>query len=226
MRKRYANMSGEDRKRLSEKLTGENNPNFGNRGSKNPLFKVKKTDTHKLNISKALKGREFSDQHKINISKSKLNKEPWNKGLKTGSLSDQHKENLSKSLKGISNDHKKNAIICENIYFESIIQASKYFEVSSTAILQRINSETSRWESYKYFDEKIHNINNYTAYNEFLKKPNNTGDQRSRKISCEGIVFNSLKEAREHFGVNSSSTIKNRIDSKLDRWKDYFYINQ
>jgi len=44
-------------------MSGENNPNFGNRGEKNPLFGKKHTEEMNRKKSLALKGRKLSDKH-------------------------------------------------------------------------------------------------------------------------------------------------------------------
>jgi hypothetical protein len=221
---RYANMSKQEKLRLSERLKGERNPNYGNRGSKNPLYKVEKSDIHRKRISKALTGRTFSKKHKENISIGKTGKPSWNKGLKTGALSEKHRENISKSLKGRVG-YNMNSVVCENILFESIKQASDYYQVSSTAIIQRLKSKSSKWKDFCYYDEVIHNIESLTVYNENMIKSKLSGNTTARKVSCEGIMFNSIKEAQEHFGVKSPSTIVNRVKSELYRWKDYYYID-
>jgi len=152
VRQRYANMSPEDRAELSQKLRGEGNPNYGNKGEKSKLYKIKKTSSHKQNISKALTGRALSKDHVEKMKKSKLGKSSWNKGLKTGSLSEKHKTNLSKALQGRENNHKKIKIVCENTIFDSVKQAADVYDVSSTAILQRLKSKSEKWSDFFYFD--------------------------------------------------------------------------
>ena len=75
-------ISEEGRKRLSEKMKGENNPCFGkiytleerqrlserSRGENNPNYGRKHTEEERRKISEAITGRHLSEEHKQKIS--------------------------------------------------------------------------------------------------------------------------------------------------------------
>lgn len=46
-----------------------------------------------------------------------------------------------------------------------------------------------------------------------------------RKVCCEGILFKSLKQAGDYYGISSNGIII-RIKSKTDRFKDFFYFDE
>ena len=76
----------EHKKKLSERMRGENHPMYG---------------------------RKMSEQEKERLRRLRLGKSPWNKGLKTGPLAREHREKISKTLKGrrkapFSEEHRKN----------------------------------------------------------------------------------------------------------------------
>lgn len=71
----------ETRLKMSEKLSGINNPMYGRRGNKNPNF-----------------GKQLTQERKNNISKSLLGNKPWNKGVP---MSEEQKLKLSKSKIGL-----------------------------------------------------------------------------------------------------------------------------
>jgi len=107
-------------KAASEANRGVNNPMFGNRGENNknygkPLSEerrakisqtlksmnhkwkgVKKSEEFCARLSKALKGRVFSDEHRANISKVRI-------GKSTGARSEETKAKISKAVSGKNN---------------------------------------------------------------------------------------------------------------------------
>lgn len=46
----------------------------------------------------------------------------------------------------------------------------------------------------------------------------------ARKISCEGLVYNSIAEGARTIGITSGA-LHYRINSTAKKWKEYFYIN-
>ena len=58
------------------------------------------SDSHKENISKGLKNKPKSLEHRQNLSKARIGKTPWNKGLKTGPLSKETKQKMREAHMG------------------------------------------------------------------------------------------------------------------------------
>ena len=112
----------EERKReYSEKFSGENNPMFGK--NIKDLMTEEKIQEWKKNLSKARKGKSFSEEHKKNLSKNSPRKK--------------------KVIKTCSNG--------EEIVYESLTEASRLNNLSVGTILNRIKKQlVINNESYKY----------------------------------------------------------------------------
>lgn len=153
MIKRYNNMSEEDRKKIGEKIKGENNPNYKNRGENSPLYKKPLSSTHKQNISNSLKGRKLSQKHieKMKLTKLKNKKEPWNKGKKLNPLSDEHKKKLSDKLKGKPPTNNRK-VYCEGKTFNSVAESAKFYNISSSGMIIRLKSKSERFKDFYYID--------------------------------------------------------------------------
>ena len=59
-KRRWENMSCEEKIKYFKLVTGINNPNYGNRGTLNPLYGKSLTKEHKEKISKAIRGKKKS----------------------------------------------------------------------------------------------------------------------------------------------------------------------
>ena len=67
----------------------------------------KRSDEHKQNISKSLKGKKKSSEHLQNLSKALRGREPWNKGVK---LSEEKKSQIKEKLQPRTKEHQQNII--------------------------------------------------------------------------------------------------------------------
>ena len=81
-KRRWENMSCEEKIKYCKLVTGINNPNYGNRGTLNPLYGKSLTKEHKEKISKAIRGKKKSAESIEKNRLSHIGKEPWNKGKK------------------------------------------------------------------------------------------------------------------------------------------------
>lgn len=63
-------LTKEQREKIRERTKGINNPMCGKRGINNPSYGRKHSEESKLKMSKQLKGRVLTEEHKKNISKS------------------------------------------------------------------------------------------------------------------------------------------------------------
>ena len=225
-KRRWENMSCEEKIKYCKLVTGINNPNYGNRGTLNPLYGKSLTKEHKEKISKAIRGKKKSAE---SIEKNRLyhiGKEPWNKGKKTGPLSLEHKQKLSAKNTGKPPINIR-PVICEKYFFLSIYEAAKAYKISSTGILTRIKSNSKQFDSFYYFDKSCDNKNKYIRYSPetFSSSLIGKGHLSSRKVFCEGQIFNSLKEASNFYNI-SRETIRQRCRSNNKNWKEFYIIEE
>ena len=96
---------------LHKKFEVHKNEKFYNKSISTGCFfampDVPKSNEHKINISKALKGKKKSEEHVKNVSLSQKGRIPWNKGL---SLSDEKKKEIKDKLKPRTLEHSMNII--------------------------------------------------------------------------------------------------------------------
>ncbi|MDI9217788.1 MULTISPECIES: NUMOD3 domain-containing DNA-binding protein [Clostridium] len=222
----WANLSEKERLERIEKVKGENNPNFKNRGKNSPLYGIPLSEEHSKKISEANKGKKLSEETRNKISEINRGRTPWNKGIQLGPLSPETKARLSKVLTGRECLEEQKPIVCEGYYFRSIRLAAKTYNVTSTAIITRIKSKTNKFSEFYYFDKTHDNINNYTIYeNECNFNSNLIGITKEKKVYCEGVIL-TVQEALSKYNMKSSNALKYRCDSKKEKWKDFYYINQ
>lgn len=51
-----------------------------------------------------------------------------------------------------------------------------------------------------------------------------SNEARAKEVSCEGTIFKSVAEAAHYYGIQRA-TLRLRIKSDKDKWKDFFYIS-
>lgn len=224
-KKTWESFSEEERERRSENLKGSKNPNYHNRGENSPLYKVALSEIHKENISKALKGRKFSQGHIDKIKQSKKGQIPWNKGKELSPLTEEHKRNLSKSLTGRKVEQIRKPVICEGYYFECLRDSAEAYGISSAGMSVRIKSKSKKFEKFHYFDEANDSIENYIIYQQGDNIVSELkGITKERQIYCEGEVL-TQKEAMKKYNIKSLNALKYRCESDKEKWKDFYYIN-
>lgn len=105
-------------------------------GEYNPLYGTTFSDEHKANISKALTGRNLSEQHKLKLSNIHKNVSTWN------TLSDEKKEEVSKklsaALKGKKHNKEWNNKISNTLKARSVEQKQQTYE----KFLSTLNNHT------------------------------------------------------------------------------------
>ena len=104
---------------------------------------------------------------------------------------------------------------------------AKAYKISSTGILTRIKSKSKQFDSFYYFDKSSDNKNNYIRYSPetFSSSLIGRGHLSSRKVFCEGQIFNSLKEASNFYNI-SRETIRQRCKSNNKNWKEFYIIEE
>lgn len=144
----------ETRRKISEKVSGENSPNYGKRPSKEALaLRSESMKKHSDEISKRMKGRfsgekhPFYGKHHTAESREKMSKAlaghtPWMAG----------KHHTEESLKRISDgrkgkmvgasNHKSKAVICVETgkVYESQRIASRYLSINQSEISRSCNT--------------------------------------------------------------------------------------
>ena len=148
------------------------------------------------------------------------------KEKKTGPLSLEHKQKLSAKNTGKPPTNIR-PVICEKYFFLSIYEAAKAYKISSTGILTRIKSKSKQFDSFYYFDKSCDNKNKYIRYSPetFSSSLIGKGHLSSKKVFCEGQIFNSLKEASNFYNI-SRETIRQRCKSNNKNWKEFYIIEE
>ena len=92
-------------------------------------------------------------------------------------------------------------ILLKNNRFDSIAQAARALEVSETTVRRRLNS--SKYPNYSR--EKV---------------------QIGSSISIQGVIYPSLKKVIEIGLATNRYQAYRRLNSKSDKWRDWFYVNE
>ena len=128
---------------------------------KNSLIGQKRTKKTCQKISKALTGKKLSKETKEKISISKKGTQPWNKG-KTNIYSEKQIEHFRKKAKELWKNKKIKDIFCKkvkcielNMTFNSITEASNYFNMNNTSHISDCCKNKTK-SCGKYNGEKLH----------------------------------------------------------------------
>lgn len=212
LNERYSNMSDEDKLKRSNKLKGENNPNYKH---------GKCSKEYVLARSVEWKNKSHDEKYSHCIGKI-----PWNKGKKMENVkpfTEEHKRRISEA----QYNKQGTMIVCEGVLYNNLRQASDVYEVTKQAVIVRLNSTTDKYTEFFKFDESVHNINDYIIYNEcdiddYRKRSYvyNT-NLNNRLVSCEGKIL-TLTQATKYYNFKSSTSIVYRCES--ENWKDFFFV--
>ena len=198
-KKRYQNMTKEEREELAEKVRGENNPMFGHVYSEETLEKLRRP---RPNLSKALKGRKFSDEHRAKLSAIASNR----KGDKNSFFGKSHSVETKaiireKSLKRASLEPPGTAVkvVIDEVLYQSKTEAARFLGVSTPTILFRINSKNGNFSGYRLFDE-------IEDKNRKFDTPKSLG-----LVPIERKIIKSVDGRRRHTETAKFQMRKNRI---------------
>lgn len=213
--KRVENMTEEERQEKSESVMGEKNPNY-----KHGKY------------SKAEKERRREEWSKKS-NKEKYGHVAWNKGLKLGpGFYPPKSEEARKHMSEAQQNREGTKIVCEGVLYMNLRHAADVYQITREGILVRVNSHTDQWKEFYYFDENIHNEDDYIKYidgetdiEEIRSRSyiiNNYS--RVRHVYCEGKIM-TVKEALEFYNFKSPNALTYRCESDKEKWKEFYYID-
>ena len=93
--------------------------------------------------------------------------------------------------------------------------------------VKNLGIKEKQFDSFYYFDKSCDNKNKYIRYSPepFSSSLIGKGHLSSRKVFCEGQIFNSLKEASNFYNI-SRETIRQRCKSNNKNWKEFYIIEE
>ena len=94
-------------------------------------------------------------------------------------------------------------------------------------LVKNLGIKEKQFDSFYYFDKSCDNKNKYIRYSPepFSSSLIGKGHLSSRKVFCEGQIFNSLKEASNFYNI-SHETIRQRCKSNNKNWKEFYIIEE
>lgn len=172
--------SDDSKKKIGLANSGENSAWYGKYHTNETKKKIsdqhigkKLTEEHKDKLSKSHFGKNLTEEHKDKIRKGNIGKimseeaknkvRMFNKGKivsnetrqkisqshKGKKLSEESKAKLSKFFKGRPPTHYKSCLI-NDIFFKSIMAASRHYNESIQCIRYRLKSKTDKWKNWNY----------------------------------------------------------------------------
>lgn len=159
IKKRFLNMTEEERKNLSEKCKGEKNSNFGNKWNdesrKNLSIKKKIFYENNSPINKGKKLEELVGEEKAKKIKENLSANAAKRtGEKNPFFGKKHKnetkEKWSDIRKGKYTGDQNIEFIIDGKEYRSLGEASKDLKIPSTTIRWRLKSKNKKYNNYKY----------------------------------------------------------------------------
>ena len=148
-KKRYANMTEEERIILSQKMVGENNPNYGNKWSdeqkeRASLIQKKKIKDGSCSFLK-LRGKTFEElygEEKAHKMKEKLSKYASNRiGEKNPFFGKKHseetKQKIAKANKGRKNETQAKKVLYNGMIYESATDCGRKIGISNVTVSYR-----------------------------------------------------------------------------------------
>lgn len=167
-KRRWENMSCEEKIKYCKLVTGINNPNYGNRGTLNPLYGKSLTKEHKEKISKAIRGKKKSAE---SIEKNRLSHigsiltriKSKSKQFDSFYYFDKSCDNKNKYIRYspetfssslIGKGHlSSRKVFCEGQIFNSLKEASNFYNISRETIRQRCKSNNKNWKEFYIIEE-------------------------------------------------------------------------
>lgn len=131
-------------------------------------------------------------------------------------------ENINYIRSKISRGNERK-VVFNGIIFDSIISLSKILNVSDISINNKVNNENIN--DFYYYDYSKHNDDlieyNLKEHKNFIINYYNRNYLKTKKVFCEGKIYNSISEASKSLNI-LNSTLSNRLRSK--NFKNYYYI--
>jgi len=134
LHRRYSNQTEEEKKERSEKLKGENNPNWRGGSSVKYCECGKQINT---NNKTCMKCRNISGKNNPNFGKP---------------MSDKQKKHYSDLFKGKYYHNNNKEIIIDGVEYESFKDAERILGINWGTIRWRVISKNKKFDNYKYKD--------------------------------------------------------------------------
>ena len=145
LKERYSNMSAEEKKKMSENLKGDKNPNFGNRWSDEQRLKAsERMKREKKSLFYDYKGKTFEEifgEEKTKMIKERISKSSSKRIGEKNSFygkhhSDETKKILSEKRKGVKPINCKK-VMFNDIIYESAMECSKKLNINYLTVCYR-----------------------------------------------------------------------------------------
>ncbi len=205
----------EARKRWHDAFSGENHPMYGKHhtddakrriseglkgvmaGENNPQYGKHKSDETKRKLSASLKGKLSGEKHPFyGKHLSEETKRKISESGKGQKRSNETKRNISKALMG----HK---VTDEARAKMSVAKKGKYCGVNNPLYGKHLSDETRR----KLSDSHKRRIRE-------------NGASSAKKCICEGVIYQSIGDCAEYYGVNPSTMREWLRTGKMpDKWR-------
>lgn len=215
VKERYANLSIEERNELSEKMKGENNPNFGNRWSNEQKLKaserMKKSNSSFFNKIKGKTFEEFYGEEKAKEIKNKLS---VNLSKRIGEKNSFYGKHHSEETKKIISEKRKGIkpINCKKVLYNGIIYESA--------------SECAKKLGLKNVTVSYRAKNNIYGFSYVGENDNN--EQRNAKIMwnkemCEEIA-KTCKTKKEFFEKSNGAFTHAKDKGYLKEFSEKYFV--
>lgn len=216
-KERYANMSIEERNKLSEKMKGENNPNFGNRwGDEQRLKASERMKNSKSNCSffHKIKGKTFEEFYGEEKAKEIKNKLSVSFSKRVGEKNSFYGKHHSEETKKIISEKRKGVkpinckkVLHNGIIYESANECAKKLDLKNVTVSYRAKN----------------NIYGFSYVGE-----NDNNEQRNAKIMwnkemCEEIA-KTCKTKKEFFEKSSGAFTHAKDKGYLKEFTEKYFI--
>jgi len=160
MRQKYADMSPEERKLLSDKMIGEANPNYGNKWNEEQRKAMQSRmleyyERHTI-YNKGKTWEELVGEDRAKEIKSMLSEQASKKiGASNAFYGKHHTEGTKKKISQANKGRKPvntKKVKIGNVIYEGLVEASKAIGVKPTTIWHRIHSKNLAYKDYSYID--------------------------------------------------------------------------
>lgn len=215
VKERYANLSIEEKNKLSEKMKGENNPNFGNRwGDKQKLKASERMKNNNSSFFKKIKGKTFEEFYGEEKAKEIKNKLSVSFSKKVGEKNSFYGKHHSEETKKIISEKRKGIkpINCKKVLYDGII----YESANECAKKLGLKNVTVSYRAKN-------NIYGFSYVGE-----NDNKEQRNAKVMwnkemCEEIA-KTCKTKKEFFKKNSGAFTHAKGKGYLKEFSEKYFI--
>lgn len=214
-KERYANMSNEEKEKLSEKMKGENNPNFGNRWDDEQKLKASnRMKNDKNSFLYKIKGKTFEELYGEEKAKEIKNKLSINFSKRIGDKNSFYGKHHSEETKKILSEKRKGIkpVNCKKVLYNGII----YESANDCAKELGLNNVTVSYRAKN-------NIYGFSYVGE-----NDNNEQRNAKIMwnkemCEEIA-KTCKTKKEFIEKSSGAFTHAKDKGYLKEFSDKYFI--